>query len=153
MAKNSDKKPSTRLRDTHVIANPFLEDGKRFVHLCFCGYHTGIVHPATFLSKGHCGEKCNNIRRVYFNHKVYDEEKVLSALESQMASTRQIPTVSLTPFVEGEDKYFWVLDRGEHLYFLRPDKAHLVEEIERDHKRIEVSQIMASNNFKPYFVE
>lgn len=153
MTKSLDKKPSTRLRDTHVIANPFLDEGKRFLHLCFCGYHTGIVHPATFLSKGHCGEKCNNIRKVYFNHKPFDEGKVLGALESQMATARQLPTVSLTPFVDGEEKYFLVLDRGEHLYFLKPEKAYLVEDIDRDHKRIGISQIMASNNFKPYFVE
>ncbi|VVB80560.1 Uncharacterised protein [uncultured archaeon] len=147
------KKPSTKLRDTHVIANPFLDSSGRYVHVCFCGYHTGIVHPSTLISKNHCGQQCTNIRRIYFNYKPLDEEKMEAELDKQRQAARSIPTVGLTPFEIAGQKYFWVLDRGEYVYFLRPEKAHLVQEVERDHKKVDISRLLLSNNFKPYFVE
>jgi hypothetical protein len=152
MKKDLPKKPSTKLRDTHVVTTPFLDDLGRFVHVCFCGYHLGIIRPSTLVSKAHCGERCANLRKVYFNYRFVDEDQIKETLESQKRMYRLTPTVKVTPFEKDGQKYFWVLDRGEYIYFLRPEKAYLLPNIDQDHKRIDISNLL-SNNFKPYFAE
>lgn len=135
-----NKKPSTSLRNTHFQITPFYssEDG-RFIALCFCGFHKGLVHPSAYYGDKHCTKGCLYIQKYSLPDRgLFDLDEINRAIDESRKIHRTSPTLPVDYLVDEETgaKYLWVLDRGERVYVPHLEKIALISDIERDHFKL-----------------
>jgi hypothetical protein len=115
-------------------------DKGRFLALCFCGFHTGAIHPSAYFGAKACVSGCRNIKIYYLPKDIpFSPEDIDRSLTESRIKNRNSPTISIDFFRDEENKrYAWVLDRGSRVYVARTKKLHLIPEIEKSHFRLYV---------------
>jgi len=140
MKKRDDPRPpGKRIRDTHFPIVPFIERSglyvARFIVYCNCPSHPGILKSDFSLFSECIERECRNLRRYDLEDRGNFDPEIISEL-LKVSRRSRIPSISIPPFKDGRRRYLWVLDRGNHVYFLRPEKQALVPELEADHYRL-----------------
>lgn len=140
MRKGHEKRrEGTSLLDTHLQLTPFYSANEgRFLALCFCGFHSGAIHPSAYFGSKSCVSGCRNIKIYYLPSNIpFDIENIDKSLSGDRLKNRNSPTLSMDFFRDEQNKrYAWVMDRGNRVYVARAKKLYLIPEIERTHFRL-----------------
>ena len=137
--RGEEKREGASLLDTHLQLTPFYsaEEG-RFLALCFCGFHSGAIHPSAYFGAKACVSGCRNIKLYPLSESIsFNPEDIERSLADSRTKNRNSPTIPMDFFRDEESKrYAWVLDRGNRVYVARAKKIHLIPEIEQNHYRL-----------------
>lgn len=131
------EKPSSRIRHTHQMIIPFWDSGesKRFIPLCICPFHHGVISRLQTEAYS-CSSDCRHYQKHFLENSHYFEvDFLVENSKDRLQGTSKVQ--KLTPFEEkNSPPFFWVLDRGNRVYFLKYAKAGLVPDLERDHFKL-----------------
>jgi hypothetical protein len=140
MDKHKRKPFSNKVRDTHLHLTPHINKrGLREITYCSCAQHPGFLRFPPSMSKHHCNSRCceSHLALELPSSHVYDFSFLEEQWKKEKARKINSPTYRFHPKMDEEGKrYVWVLDRGNHVYILKPKKEEIIEEIERDHIKL-----------------
>jgi hypothetical protein len=146
--KDKPEKPSLRLRHTHYMIIPFWDDReeRRFVPICTYRFHHGVINHLQ--TQDHlCSQGCKYFRKYLLeNNHAFDQDFLIENSKNRCDNNSRVQR--LIPFIEkSSPPYFWVLDRGDRLYFLKYKKLGIVQDLERDHFKMHIDNL--DKNYSP----
>jgi hypothetical protein len=119
---------------------PFIDDqNSRFLVYCSCARHPGFLKVLERANYVHCQPTvcAHHVKLPIENSHSYDLDFIAYTLaqeKKEYLSKAVSPTARFFPQKNEDGKpFFWVLDRGNFLYVLKPRKESLIDNLEGDH--------------------